>query len=110
MDFVAGDLTVSFESQEVRLRGQPIALTPSEYRLLYQLVRNVGRLLPHEVLLERVWSSEGGATANNLKALVSRLRLKLETDPNAPPFIENERGVGYRFVRPAESAAAATPS
>jgi DNA-binding response OmpR family regulator len=102
-DFVAGDLSISFQNQEVRLRGELVALTPTEYRLLYHLVRNVGRLIPHEVLLERVWSAEGGAAANNLKALVSRLRLKIEIDPGAPPFIENERGIGYRFVRPADA-------
>jgi two-component system KDP operon response regulator KdpE len=105
-DVVAGDLTVNLESQEVRLRGEVVPLTPAEYRLLFQLVRNAGRLLPHELLLERVWSVDGGATANNLKALVSRLRLKLETDPTAQPFIENERGVGYRFIRPREASLA----
>jgi DNA-binding response OmpR family regulator len=106
-DFAAGGLTVNFESQEVRVRGELVSLTPAEYRLLYQLVRNAGRLLPHELLLERVWNIEGGATTSNLKALVSRLRLKIETDPGAPPFIENERGVGYRFACPAERPALA---
>jgi DNA-binding response OmpR family regulator len=104
-DFAAGDLAVGFEAQEVRLRGAAVALTPAEYRLLYHLVRNAGRVLPHQVLLERVWGAEWGATTNNLKALVSRLRAKLEVDGQR--FIENERGLGYRFVRPVERPAAA---
>ncbi|HZQ99945.1 MAG TPA: response regulator transcription factor [Chloroflexota bacterium] len=101
-DFVAGELAVNFESQEVRLRGEPVQLTPAEYRLLYHLVRNAGRLLPHQVLLERVWGAEWGATTNNLKALVSRLRSKLGPSESGADFIENERGLGYRFVRPPE--------
>ena len=99
-DFAAGPLSVDFEAQEVRLGGRPVALAPAEYRLLYHLVRNAGRLMTHEALLERVWGTEWGASTNNLKALVSRLRAKIEPDPGGPRFIENLRGLGYRFVAP----------
>ena len=99
-DFAAGPLSVDFEAQEVRLGGRPVALAPAEYRLLYHLVRNAGRLMTHEALLERVWGTEWGASPNNLKALVSRLRAKIEPDPHGPRFIENLRGLGYRFVAP----------
>jgi two-component system KDP operon response regulator KdpE len=102
-DFVAGDLSVNFESQEVRLKGEVVQLTAVEYKLLYHLVRNAGRLMPHQALLERVWGTEWGATSNNLKALVSRLRRKLEPDERGPRYIENARGSGYRFVKPAGS-------
>src|SRR5216684_3282256 len=47
-DFQAGDLAINFQSHQVTLRGQPVQLTPVEYKLLYHLVRNVGRLMPHE--------------------------------------------------------------
>ena len=93
-------------------------LTPVEYKLLYHLVRNAGRLMPHQALLDRVWGAEYGATPDYLKVFISRLRAKIEPDRESLHFIENERGLGYRFVRPkdaappetAESAAPAEPA
>jgi DNA-binding response OmpR family regulator len=103
-DFEAGDLTIDFQTEEVRVKGEIAQLTAAEYKLLHHLARNAGRVMPQRALLERIWGPEWGATANNLKALVSRLRAKIETDPNGPRYIENERGLGYRFVRPPCSA------
>ena len=97
-NFGDGDLGIDFESREVRLAGAPIALTPAEYRLLYHLVRNRGRLVTHESLIERVWGEDRDASPNNLKALVSRLRAKLGQDGRPTAAIQNERGLGYRFV------------
>jgi len=99
-DFEAGKLAIHFQNQEVTLAGEPVKLTPVEYRLLYQLVRNAGHLLPHRALLDRVWGSDADATPEYLKVFVSRLRSKLRT-PGGPEYIETERGRGYRFVRPA---------
>jgi two-component system, OmpR family, KDP operon response regulator KdpE len=98
-DFVSGELAIHFQNQEVTLAGQPVRLTPVEYRLLYHLVRNAGHLLPHQALLDRVWGSDYEAGPEYLKVFVSRLRAKLRR-PGAPEFIETERGRGYRFVRP----------
>lgn len=104
--FVAGDLAINFESHQVSLKGRPVKLTPVEYKLLYHLVRNAGRLLPHQALLDRVWGEDYGATTDHLKVFISRLRAKLEA-PSGQRFIETERGLGYRFVqpRPAEKVA-----
>jgi DNA-binding response OmpR family regulator len=98
-DFIAGDLTINFQSHQVTLKGAPVKLTPVEYKLLYHLVRNVGRLLPHQALLERVWGAEYGATPEYLKVFISRLRAKIEP-AGGTRYIENERGLGYRFVLP----------
>jgi two-component system, OmpR family, KDP operon response regulator KdpE len=100
-DFVAGDLAVNFQAHRVTLRGAPVELTPYEYKLLYQLVRNAGRVLPHQTLIDRVWGEEDGAPADYLKVFVSRLRAKL-----GPEYIQTERGLGYRFVKPRPLAAA----
>ena len=109
-DFVAGDLAIHFQSHQVTLRGEPVKLTPVEYKLLYHLVRNAGRLLPHQALLDRVWGADYGATTHHLKVFVSRLRGKLEPAGDAGPrYIETERGVGYRFVRPGDLRPAAAP-
>ncbi len=108
-NFVAGDLVVHFERQVVTLRGEPVPLTPVEYRLLYQLVRNAGHVLPHQALLDRVWGGEHDATNDHLKVFISRLRAKLEP-PDGPHYIETERGVGYRFVRPRGSGPTDSPT
>jgi two-component system KDP operon response regulator KdpE len=98
-DFVAADLTINFQSHEVTLAGQPVKLTPVEYKLLFHLVRNAGRLMPHQALLDRVWGDDYGATTDYQKVFISRLRAKIERDGRH--FIETERGLGYRFVLPA---------
>jgi two-component system KDP operon response regulator KdpE len=103
-DFSAGDLAINFQNHEVTLRGEPIRLTPVEYRLLYHLVRNSGRLMPHQALLDRVWGDDYGATTDYLKVFTSRLRAKIEPDPARPTYILTERGLGYCFVRPKEPA------
>ena len=100
--FVAGNLAINFQSHQVTLRGEPIRLTPVEYKLLYQLVRNAGHLVPHQTLLARVWGEDYGATTDHLKVFVSRLRTKIE-EPGGPHYLETERGLGYRFVRPREA-------
>lgn len=98
-DFSAGDLAINFHGQQVTLRGELVKLTPLEYKLLYQLVRNAGRVLPHQTLLDRVWGPEAAATPDHLKVFISRLRAKLELGAE-PPLIQTERGLGYRFIRP----------
>jgi DNA-binding response OmpR family regulator len=94
-DVVAGDLAVNFAGRRVTRGGVPVELTPFEYKLLYHLVRNAGRVLPHQTLIDRVWGEDDGAPADYLKVFVSRLRAKL-----GPEHIQTERGIGYRFVRP----------
>jgi DNA-binding response OmpR family regulator len=96
--FTAGDLSVDFTTHEVRIRGEVIQLTSTEYRLLEELVRHAGTVLPHQVLLERVWGAEYIGDTHYLKVFVRRLRQKLGDDPEQPRYIQTEWGVGYRFV------------
>ena len=98
--FVSGDIQVDFARHEVTVRDQPVALTGTEYRLLYHLVRNAGRVMTHEALLARVWGREYTDEISYLKSYVSRLRNKLEQDPHHPYNILTENGVGY-WIRPA---------
>ncbi|MCL4545303.1 MAG: response regulator transcription factor [Chloroflexi bacterium] len=102
-DFTAGDLSINFQTQTVYLKGELVNLTPIEYKLLYHLVRNAGRVMPQAALLDRVWGSDYDATPDYLKVYVSRLRAKLEhSDDSSGHFIETVRGLGYRFIRPKE--------
>ena len=104
-DFAAGELAIHFQNQEVTLAGEPVKLTPVEYKLLYHLVRNAGHLMPHQALLDRVWGSDYDAGPEYLKVFISRLRGKLRR-PGGPEFIETERGRGYRFVKPRDATLA----
>ena len=79
-DFEAGDLAIHFQSREVTVGKKFVKLTPVEYKLLYHLVRNPGRLLPHDALLTRVWGADYEASPEYLKVFVSRLRAKLRRE------------------------------
>ena len=98
-DFLVGDLSIQFRRQRVLLCGQPVKLTPLEYRLLCILVRNAGRVLPMHVLLDRLWPGQEYATREHLKVYICRLRAKIEL-PGGTRYIETVRGLGYRFARP----------
>jgi len=94
---VDDDLKIDFSRREVIVRGEKVALRPTEYRLLYHLVSNAGRLLTHETLLSKVWGREYRDEAHYLRLYITYLRQKLEKDPAHPQYILTERGVGYRF-------------
>jgi two-component system KDP operon response regulator KdpE len=95
--FVSGDLSIDFASRQVRRKGELVELTATEYKLLYHLVRNAGRVLRHETLLAKVWGREYREELDYLRVYVRRLRRKLEDDPDRPRHILTERGLGYRF-------------
>jgi two-component system KDP operon response regulator KdpE len=96
--FQALDLEVDFAAHEVRLRGERLDLTPTEYKLLYHLVRNAGHVLQHGTLLAKVWGREYLDEVDYLRVYVRRLRDKLGDDPDHPRYIRTERGLGYRFI------------
>ncbi len=98
-DFTAGELAIHFQNQEVTLGGRRVNLTPLEFKLLYHLVRNAGRVLPQRTLLARVWGENYDATPDYLKVYISRLRSKLER-ADGSQYIETVRSLGYRFVTP----------
>jgi two-component system KDP operon response regulator KdpE len=101
----SGDLEVDFQVQEARLAGERLDLTPTEYKLLYHLVRNAGRILTHETLLSRVWGREYSNELDYLRVYIRRLREKLKDDPARPFYIRTERGTGYRFIAPPQADA-----
>jgi two-component system KDP operon response regulator KdpE len=98
--FRSGDLEVDFARQEVRLRGERVELTPTEYKLLYHLVRNAGHVLQHGTLLAKVWGREYVDETDYVRVYIRRLRDKLGDDPEHPRYIQTERRLGYRFLVP----------
>lgn len=92
-----GDFEMDFERQEVRVAGELIALTPTEYNLLHQLVQHQGVVQSHEVLLREVWGPAYRDEVEYLRVYVRRLREKLGDEPERSRYISTERGYGYRF-------------
>lgn len=91
-------LSVDFNRREVIVKGEPIKLRPTEYRLLYHLIENAGWTVPHEQLLAKVWGYEYRDETHYVRLYVNYLREKIEEDPSNPKYILTERGVGYRFI------------
>ena len=95
-----GELVVDVEKRLVTLRGEPVALTPTEFELLRLFVQNEGKLLTHPAILKAVWGPNYGKESNYLHVYVSQLRRKIEADPTRPRYLLTESGAGYRLVRP----------
>ena len=96
--FRCGPLTINFSRRQVTLNDEEVKLTPTEYSILEQLVQNAGKVMTHQMLLNRVWGPEYTEENEYLRVYIGRLRRKLDPGPNGPKFIVTEQGVGYRFV------------
>lgn len=92
---VRGQVTIDLAQRRVSRAGQPVHLTPTEFRLLAALAEQPGRTLAPETLLIKVWGSEYGDDVENVKRYIHYLRQKLEHDPDHPRLILTERGFGY---------------
>ncbi len=93
----ARDLSVDEVAFAAFKHAEPLALTPIEMRLLVELVRNQGKLMSREDLLEQVWGYGYLGDSRLVDMAIKRLRDKLGTAPEDPPYIATVRGVGYRF-------------
>jgi DNA-binding response OmpR family regulator len=96
--FNDGELEVDWRSHQVYARGEPVKLSPTEFRLLSCLIKNRGWIVTHEQLLERAWGPNYVGDKSYVKLYIRYLRRKLEKEPRSPQFILTERGVGYRFA------------
>lgn len=97
---VDDDLSIELGERQVVVKGQPVKLTPTEFRLLSHLVSNAGNVLPHEALLAKAWGHQSQDDVSMLKVHIARLREKLGDDAHNPRYIFTEWGIGYRFARP----------
>ena len=94
-----GVLRLDFENYEAWVRGKPISLTLTEFKLLALLVQNSNRVLTHDELWDRVWGWDRGSL-DSLKWYIASLRKKIEEDPANPGLIITVKGVGYRYRKP----------
>ena len=95
-----GDVRLDAEQHVVTVRGDVVNLPLKEFELLHLLLANAGRVLPREVLIDRVWGSDYVGDTKTLDVHVKRLRSKVETDPASPTRIVTIRGLGYKYERP----------
>ena len=95
--YTFGDNEVDFSRGELRRHGKPVPLTPLEFRLLSILVRNRGKLLTRNQLLERVWGQGVSVIDRVVDNQILGLRRKIEEDPAQPRYLVSIRGMGYRF-------------
>lgn len=94
---VHGDLRIDTGALTVSVRGEPVALTPTELRLLLTISRAPNRVFSRQQLLEEVWEHGYLGDSRLVDNCVQRLRTKIETDPAAPEHVQTVRGFGYRF-------------
>jgi two-component system response regulator RegX3 len=93
-----GDVRLDVDRVEATVRGKLVHLTRKEFEVLEILMRNSGRVLPRETLMEQVWGSDYYGDTRTLDVHIKRLRAKCEIDPHDPKHVLTVRGIGYKFV------------
>ena len=94
-----GDLTINYADRNVTVSGHPVHLSGTEYKLLFELSINAGRVLTHDQVLQRVWGSGYSGDVQLLRAFIRNLRHKLGDDADDPRYIYTEPRVGYRMAK-----------
>lgn len=95
-----GDVSVDLQARLITKSGQPVHLTPIEYRLLGVLIANAGRVVTNPQLLREVWGPSHSESSHYLRVYMGHLRQKLEDNPAQPRFLLTETAVGYRLLIP----------
>jgi two-component system KDP operon response regulator KdpE len=95
--FVSGRLSVNLLDRVVKVAGEPVKLTPTEYGLVRLFVQHAGRILTHGQILREVWGPNTDEDTNYLRVYITGLRKKIEENPQMPALIITEPGVGYRL-------------
>lgn len=97
---VTPDFTVMLAAKRVLRQGEDVKLTPTEWHLLEVLVRNAGRIIEHQQLLDEVWGPAYRGQLQYLRVYIAGLRRKLEPEPARPRYLLTASGLGYRFQPP----------
>ena len=92
------DLRIDLETRLVSVKGAPVHLTPTEFKLLARLARTAGKVVTHRQLLVDVWGPEFTGHSHYLRLYMGQLRAKIEADPAEPRHLLTETGVGYRLA------------
>ena len=99
LQFDGGKLVIDPQAHQVWVRGESVNLTPTEYKLLFYLAQNAGRVLTYDQLLDQVWGSGYESSLTNVKVFIRQLRTKIEPEPSRPRYVLTQRGVGYYLAK-----------
>lgn len=97
--FKNGNLSIDFAAGCAYLGGEELHLTPIEYKLLCLLAKNVGKVLTHSYITDKIWGSSRENDLASMRVFMASLRKKLEQTPNSPQYIQTHIGVGYRMIK-----------
>lgn len=98
-EFVNGSLRIDYAAGCAYLNGDEMHLTPIEYKLLCLLAQNVGKVLTHTFITQKIWGSAWENNVASLRVFMATLRKKLESAPDSPQYIQTHVGVGYRMMK-----------
>ena len=100
--YSSGGLIIDDNSKEVTVYGDPIRLTPIEYKILVFLAKNKGRVYSIDQIYENIWGDFSGRTDNTIAVHIRHIREKIEVDPSEPKFLKVVWGVGYKIEEDAK--------
>ncbi|MCI0340155.1 MAG: response regulator transcription factor [Planctomycetales bacterium] len=101
--YAFADVEVDVRGRALRRKAREVAVSPREFDLLVFLLRNRGRALAREEILNKVWGHDYYGTARTIDNFVTKLRQKIEKDPDDPRYLLTVRGHGYKFAEPTAS-------
>ena len=94
-----GELRIDYAAVCAYLKDEELHLTPIEYKLLCLLAQNIGKVLTHTFITQKIWGSSWENYIASLRVFMATLRKKLESTPDSPQYIQTHIGVGYRMMR-----------
>ena len=97
--FTNGELRIDYAAGCAYLKDEELHLTPIEYKLLCLLAQNIGKVLTHTFITQKIWGSSWENDIASLRVFMATLRKKLEATPDSPQYIQTHIGVGYRMMR-----------
>lgn len=97
--FVNGNLKIDYAAGCAYLSGEELHLTPIEYKLLCLLSRNVGKVLTHTFITQKIWGAAWESNIASLRVFMATLRKKIEPSADSPQYIQTHVGIGYRLVK-----------
>jgi len=97
--FTNGNLKIDYAAGCAYINGNELHLTPIEYKLLCLLSQNVGKVLTHTFITQKIWGVAWESNVASLRVFMATLRKKIETEPDSPQYIQTHIGVGYRMMK-----------
>lgn len=95
----SGGLSLNTDTKEVRVEGELVSVTPTEYKLIHLLIQHPGRVFSIQEIYERVWGEEAIGAENTVAVHIRRIREKLEINPKEPKYLKVVWGIGYKIEK-----------